>query len=90
MPKKRLEKSLKRFEKHSALRRKMLEIAGVKFGRGGAPKEIQAEIRKAMIECFEGENEEACQTWIKTASKGTPPPDFCQIRIFMSRLSAVN
>ena len=64
----------------------MLKITGVNFEKCGSRKEIQERIRQAMIQCFECKKEEACETWIETASKGTLPPDFCQLRALISQL----
>ena len=84
-----LKNSLTKFENHSALRQKMFGIAGVRFGKGRIPQIVQEKIRSAMILCLQCDEEQSCKVWIETAEKGSPPPDFCQLRMAIMQIKAL-
>ena len=76
------------FEKRMALRRKMLNVTGVKLPKRRIPQDVEDEIRNSIINCYECKSGDTCATWLATATEGAPPPKFCPNRDSILRLKA--
>jgi hypothetical protein len=76
------------FEERMALRRKMLNVTGVKLPKGRIPKDLENELRESIINCYECKSGNPCVTWLTTATEGVPPPEFCPNRDSILRLKA--
>lgn len=68
------------FEDRMKLRRGMLEVAGVEVQESRVSEDVENEIRKSIINCYECKNGDACMSWLANAATGAPPPDFCPNR----------
>lgn len=76
------------FEGRMALRRKMLNVTGVKLPKRRIPQDVEDELRDSIVNCYECKDGDTCVTWLATATEGVPPPEFCPNRDSILRLKA--
>lgn len=82
------EKTIGAFEERMALRRKMLNVTGVKLPKRRIPQDVEDEIRDSIINCHECESGGTCVSWLATAADEASPPEFCPNRDAILRLKA--
>ena len=75
------------FKERMALRRKMLNVIGVKLPKWRIPQDLEEEIRDSIINCHECKSGDSL-SWLAAAADEASPPEFCPNRDTILRLNS--
>lgn len=64
----------------TALRRKMLDTAGVDLPRRRQRADVEEIIRDTFVECVSCATDGRCRVWLENAKREMDPPEFCANR----------
>jgi hypothetical protein len=83
-----IETTIGAFEERMALRRKMLNVTGVRLSKRRLSQDVEDKIRDSIINCYECKSGDTCTSWLAAVADEVPPPEFCPNRDTILRLKA--